>query len=222
MRTTIRRAARRGLLAACAACGGDSRTAPTPPPPTRRPAGPRQRPDGRRPDARRRRRAGVPAGYVGRTDRRRRPSADAKYVARGGGAWEVTTGPAHVLWAAGDTASGRYTARARFTQLEAPSHPEAFGIVVRARPGGRGAALHLLRRARHRRVPGARARGRRHPRRARVDRGAGVPKQDGSGAGDLRPRGARGPGLDALPRRRDAGVRGGRGAVPTDGVAGSA
>ncbi|MDF1502770.1 hypothetical protein [Roseisolibacter sp. H3M3-2] len=76
---------------------------------------------------------GVPAGYTGRTDRPAQAIADAKYVAKGDGAWEVTTGPAHVLWAAGDTASGRYTARARFTQLEAPSHPEAFGVVV----GGR-------------------------------------------------------------------------------------
>jgi hypothetical protein len=34
------------------------------------------------------------------------------------------------VWAAGDTASGRYVARARFAQLQAPSHPEAFGLFV--------------------------------------------------------------------------------------------
>ncbi|GLC24983.1 hypothetical protein [Roseisolibacter agri] len=74
--------------------------------------------------------AGVPAGYTARTDRESDAITGARYTARDGGAWEVQTGPAHVVWAAGDTASGRYTARARVAQLEAPSHPEAFGLFV--------------------------------------------------------------------------------------------
>jgi len=74
--------------------------------------------------------AGVPAGYLGRTDRDGDAITNARYTPRDGGAWEVQTGPAHVVWAAGDTASGRYTARARLAQLEAPSHPEAFGLFV--------------------------------------------------------------------------------------------
>jgi hypothetical protein len=78
--------------------------------------------------------SGVPAGYVGLTDpaRANRPQADiadAKYAASGG-RWEVTTGPAHIVYAAKDSASGNYTASATFDQLEAPTHPEAFGIFV--------------------------------------------------------------------------------------------
>ncbi|MGZ8378995.1 MAG: hypothetical protein ACXW0Z_17340 [Gemmatirosa sp.] len=73
---------------------------------------------------------GVPTGYTARTDRAGDAIANVRYTARGDGVWEVQTGPAHVVWAPGDTASGRYVARARFAQLEAPSHPEAFGLFV--------------------------------------------------------------------------------------------
>lgn len=76
--------------------------------------------------------AGVPAGYVGRTDREGAAISGAKYVANGG-KWEVTTGPAHIVYAARDSASGAYTASASFDQLEAPAHPEAYGIII----GGR-------------------------------------------------------------------------------------
>jgi hypothetical protein len=76
--------------------------------------------------------SGVPQGYVGRTDRANQNIAEAKY-APNGNRWEVTTGPAHVIYAAKDSASGRYTATATFDQLEAPRHPEAFGIFI----GGR-------------------------------------------------------------------------------------
>src|SRR4051812_45592398 len=65
---------------------------------------------------------GVPAGYVGRTDREGVDIAGAKYAANGG-RWEVTTGPAHIVYAAKDSASGTYTATASFDQLEAPRHP---------------------------------------------------------------------------------------------------
>lgn len=72
---------------------------------------------------------GVPGGYTGRTDRATDNIADAKYAANGA-TWEVTTGPAHIIHAAKDNASGNYTASARFEQLEAPAHAEAFGLFV--------------------------------------------------------------------------------------------
>ena len=75
---------------------------------------------------------GLPAGYVGRTDREGAAIDGAKYVANGG-RWEVTTGPAHIVYAAKDSASGAYTASASFDQLQAPAHPEAYGIFI----GGR-------------------------------------------------------------------------------------
>ena len=106
-RTDAGDSARAGDSAAVAATGGDAD-------PTRAAAGG----------------AGVPAGYTARTDRESDAIANARYTPRDGGAWEVQTGPAHVVWAAGDTASGRFTARARLAQLEAPSHPEAFGLFV--------------------------------------------------------------------------------------------
>jgi hypothetical protein len=73
---------------------------------------------------------GVPAGYTARADREGTDLSTLQYAARGDDAWEITTGPAHIVWAAGDSASGSYTVRAEFEQLEAPAHPEAFGIFV--------------------------------------------------------------------------------------------
>jgi hypothetical protein len=73
--------------------------------------------------------SGVPAGYTGRTDNPSAAITGAKYVAADG-RWEVTTGPAHILYRAADTASGAYTASASFEQLEAPRHPEAYGLII--------------------------------------------------------------------------------------------
>lgn len=75
---------------------------------------------------------GVPAGYVGRTDNPSAALTNAKYAVSGG-QWEVTTGPAHIVYRAGDAGTGQYTASATFEQLEAPRHPEAFGLFI----GGR-------------------------------------------------------------------------------------
>ena len=77
---------------------------------------------------------GVPAGYLGQVDQPRpgREPADiaqASYTVQDG-RWEVRTGPAHIVYAAGDTASGAYTVSATVEQLEAPAHPEAFGLIV--------------------------------------------------------------------------------------------
>ena len=71
---------------------------------------------------------GVPAGYVGQTDESSKSMADAKYTSGPSGAWDVQTGPAHILYSAKDTASGSYTLHAEIDQLQAPHHPEAYGV----------------------------------------------------------------------------------------------
>jgi hypothetical protein len=76
---------------------------------------------------------GVPLGYVGRTDRPNQRLSDAKYVKRGNG-WDVTTGPAHILYNPSQTASGSYTVSATIDQLANPAHPESYGIFI----GGSG------------------------------------------------------------------------------------
>jgi hypothetical protein len=72
---------------------------------------------------------GVPNGYLGRTDRANQNLADAKYVKVGKG-WDITTGPAHILWNPKDVASGNYTVSATIEQLAKPAHPEAYGIFI--------------------------------------------------------------------------------------------
>jgi hypothetical protein len=75
---------------------------------------------------------GIPAGFTARTDR---PDADitgASYTASGN-TWDVKTGPAHIIYASKDSASGNYTVSATITQLEKPTHPEAYGLII----GGR-------------------------------------------------------------------------------------
>ncbi len=71
----------------------------------------------------------IPAGYIGRTDRADAPIAGARYVVSGQ-RWDVTTGPAHILYSLKDTATTNYVASATFEQLDAPAHPEAFGIFI--------------------------------------------------------------------------------------------
>jgi hypothetical protein len=75
---------------------------------------------------------GVPTGYVGRTDRPDQQLSAAKYAVSGNG-WEVTTGPAHILYRPTDSASGSYTVSTTIDQRAAPAHPEAYGVFV----GGR-------------------------------------------------------------------------------------
>lgn len=72
---------------------------------------------------------GVPNGYVGRTDRPDQQLSGAKYAVSGNG-WDVTTGPAHILYKASDSASGAYTVSSTIDQLAAPAHPEAYGVFV--------------------------------------------------------------------------------------------
>ena len=74
----------------------------------------------------------LPSGYTARTDRADAPISGAKYVASDN-SWEVTTGPAHIIYAAKDMGNGTYTASATIEQLENPTHPEAYGLFI----GGR-------------------------------------------------------------------------------------
>lgn len=76
--------------------------------------------------------SGLPAGYLGRTDRPNTKLSDAKYVVSGN-RWEITTGPAHIVYAAKDLASGNYTVSSTIEQLAAPRHREAFGIMFAGR-----------------------------------------------------------------------------------------
>jgi hypothetical protein len=75
---------------------------------------------------------GAPAGYSVVTDDSTAKVTSIRYLPSSGNL-DVTTGPAHIVYAAKDTASGAYTASATITQLEAPRHPEAYGVFV----GGR-------------------------------------------------------------------------------------
>ena len=120
----LRTLAGAGLLAACAPKSDEAQTqtaadSPAAAPAASASADPDQSAGG----------SGVPAGYVGRTDRAGQNIADAKYVASGG-QWEVTTGPAHIVYAAKDSARGTYRVTAAFDQLEAPQHPEAYGLFI--------------------------------------------------------------------------------------------
>lgn len=72
---------------------------------------------------------GVPNGYVGRTDRADQQLSGAKYAVSGNG-WDVTTGPAHILYKPSDSASGAYTVSTTIDQIAAPAHPEAYGVFI--------------------------------------------------------------------------------------------
>ena len=76
--------------------------------------------------------AGLPTGYLAQFDNANAKRSDASYSEKEPGRWEVKTGPAHILYSPKDTAANKYTVSATFEQLEAPSHPEAFGVFVGA------------------------------------------------------------------------------------------
>jgi hypothetical protein len=72
---------------------------------------------------------GVPAGYTGVTDHADAKITDAKYTASAG-KWEIQTGPAHITFAAKDSAKGEYQISTTIEQLEKPKHPEAYGVFL--------------------------------------------------------------------------------------------
>lgn len=69
----------------------------------------------------------LPAGWMGRTDRPNAKLEDANFKTMGAG-YHVTSGPAAIYWNAGHATKGPFKATASFTQMKAPSHPEAYGI----------------------------------------------------------------------------------------------
>ncbi len=72
--------------------------------------------------------SGLPAGYLGRTDKANTNISDAKYVVTGS-SWEITTGPAHIAYSPRNQATGNYTLSSTIEQLAAPRHREAFGLI---------------------------------------------------------------------------------------------
>lgn len=70
---------------------------------------------------------GIPSGYTVIPDDTTAALTSIRYETKEGN-WDVTTGPAHIIFAPRDSASGAYTVSATFSQLEAPQHPEAYGL----------------------------------------------------------------------------------------------
>ncbi|HEY8311279.1 MAG TPA: hypothetical protein VIG47_12020 [Gemmatimonadaceae bacterium] len=73
---------------------------------------------------------GLPTGYAAVFDHADAHNSDLSYSQKEPGRWEVKTGPAHILFAPRDTAANKYSVSATFEQLEAPAHPEAFGVFI--------------------------------------------------------------------------------------------
>jgi len=70
---------------------------------------------------------GVPQGYVALTDKPDAQMSAVSYTTSGTD-WEVKTGPAHIVYAPKDSASGVYAVTTTIRQLEKPAHPEAYGV----------------------------------------------------------------------------------------------
>jgi hypothetical protein len=70
---------------------------------------------------------GVPQGYIALTDKADAQLSAISYAASGSD-WEVKTGPAHIVYAPKDSASGVYAVSTTIRQLEKPAHPEAYGV----------------------------------------------------------------------------------------------
>ncbi|MEO8576641.1 MAG: hypothetical protein ABI556_08080 [Gemmatimonadales bacterium] len=116
------------LLLAALALAACSKAENTPPPDTSAPAPAAMTAD---PDVNA---AGgtIPAGFTARTDKVDAPISGAAYTANGD-KWDVKTGPPHIVYSDKSMGNGNYTASATIDQLEAPAHPEAYGIFI----GGR-------------------------------------------------------------------------------------
>ncbi len=66
-------------------------------------------------------------GWQARLDSARADVNDLHFRAMGSG-FHVTTGPHAIFWNPSNTGSGTYTLSASFTQTEASSHPNSFGL----------------------------------------------------------------------------------------------
>lgn len=70
-----------------------------------------------------------PAGWSATLDRDNASLADVKMVDMPPG-WHVTTGPAVILYREADAVKGSFHTLATFHQTKAPTHPEAYGLIV--------------------------------------------------------------------------------------------
>lgn len=72
--------------------------------------------------------AQAPAGWNLRFDRANADRNAIRFETMGAG-MHVTGGPAAVYWNATNTVQGTYTVEASFTQMKAPQHAEAYGLI---------------------------------------------------------------------------------------------
>lgn len=71
----------------------------------------------------------IPPGYTAIPDKVSADMVQAIYTASGSN-WEVTTGPAHILFNAKDMGSTGSATTATIQQLAKPTHPEAYGVFI--------------------------------------------------------------------------------------------
>ncbi|MGQ0560903.1 MAG: hypothetical protein ACT443_03405 [Gemmatimonadota bacterium] len=71
----------------------------------------------------------LPAGWQARFDRANADPAKVSFAAMGTGL-HATSGPAAIYWMPEHNLSGQYRISATFTQMKAPTHPEAYGIFI--------------------------------------------------------------------------------------------
>lgn len=72
--------------------------------------------------------APVPAGWELRLDRANANRSQIRFETMGTGL-HVTAGPAAIYWSPRNSATGPYTLEATFTQMKAPTHAEAYGLL---------------------------------------------------------------------------------------------
>lgn len=71
----------------------------------------------------------LPAGWSAHLDQASASLADVKFVNMGAGL-HFTTGPAVIVWKATDEVKGPFHTLATFNQTKAPTHPEAYGLIM--------------------------------------------------------------------------------------------
>jgi hypothetical protein len=72
--------------------------------------------------------AAAPAGWNVRLDRATANRAQIAFTNMGPG-MHVTSGPAAIFWNAANAKRGAYNAEVTFTQMKAPTHAEAYGLI---------------------------------------------------------------------------------------------
>ena len=81
-------------------------------------------------DSNRTTRQGVPAGYLGLADEGKNIKDVTYRQSQTESRWIITTGPAHIMYAASDTLSGAFTTASTFDQTEGSAQSGGFGLFV--------------------------------------------------------------------------------------------